>query len=104
MPEDFAVSISSGGDRTIVVLRGELDVATAPSLTSMVADLARAGTPAEVVDLRQVTFCDSSGLSALIVAHQALPPGQALVLLRPTKTVHRLLTLTGMIGTFVIED
>lgn len=104
MSEGFAVSISRVDDRMVVVVRGEIDVATAPSLASAFADLASAGTPADVVDLRHVTFCDSSGLSALIAAHQSLPPGQPLTLLRPTRTVRRLLTLTGMTGTFRVED
>ncbi|MDO3704879.1 STAS domain-containing protein [Micromonospora sp. C28SCA-DRY-2] len=51
-------------------LSGELDFDTAPELVAATADLRRDGYRELLIDLAGVTLCDSSGLSALVVAHR----------------------------------
>ncbi|HVE99420.1 MAG TPA: STAS domain-containing protein [Mycobacteriales bacterium] len=105
MADGFAVSFGDDGDgTTVLTIRGDLDIATAPGLVATFDELSGSGAPAIVVDMRQVTFMDSSGLSALLVAGRRVPPGTRLVLRRPSEQVLRVLTLTGMLDSFEIED
>ena len=57
------------GDRLLVV-HGELDIATAPELVEMLHRLRRQGHAVQV-DLAEVTFMDSTGLTTLMDAHLA---------------------------------
>lgn len=57
---------------TVVHLKGELDLYTAPLLAQQLAELARNGTSQVVVDLEAIDFLDSTGLRVLIEAQQRL--------------------------------
>jgi anti-anti-sigma factor len=66
-----------------VLLRGELDLATAPQLEGALRELREAGEPT-VVDLRGLTFLDSTGLRALLQATaDAQGGGWSLHIVRP---------------------
>ncbi|MEU5910243.1 STAS domain-containing protein [Micromonospora sp. NPDC047527] len=52
-------------------LSGELDYDTAPELVTAVAELPGEGHQQLTIDLTGVSLCDSSGLSALLMAHRA---------------------------------
>ena len=56
----------------VLHLRGELDADTAPTLHAMLADLLERPVPRIVVDVSQLKFCDSIGLSAFITSKQVL--------------------------------
>lgn len=63
---------------TRIRVRGELDLATAPRLEQEL--LARVRAEAVVLDLREVTFLDSSGLRAVLIGSQeAAAAGRRLV-------------------------
>ena len=85
-----------------IVVRGEIDAATAPALT---ADLGRAlatGSGPVEVDLSAVTFIDSSGLRALIIArHEAEAVGNTLRIVATSDVVSRLLEVTGLTETLM---
>ncbi|GIJ20484.1 STAS domain-containing protein [Micromonospora lutea] len=51
-------------------LTGELDFDSSPELIDAVASLRRDGYQRLVLDVTGVTMCDSSGLSAFVVAHR----------------------------------
>ncbi len=72
------------GDAARLTLRGELDIATVPRLESAVAS-ALGGSPHELtIDLRELSFLDSSGLRQFIVlADRAEAEGWRLALVRP---------------------
>ena len=72
------------GERAVLTLRGELDIATVPRLTEAV-DAALAQRPGMlIVDLRPMKFLDSSGLRQIIVlSDRARQEGWQLVLVRP---------------------
>jgi anti-anti-sigma factor len=67
-----------------LTLRGELDIATVPRLDEAV-DAALAHSPSELtIDLRPLSFLDSSGLRAFILlADRAMEEGWRLRLVRP---------------------
>ena len=79
-----------------LVLAGEIDSYTAPEL----ADLLAKHPDVDAVDLRDVTFIDSSGLRVIVEAHQRrLEEERVLVLRSPSPAVQRLLEISGVAGT-----
>jgi len=87
----------------LVVLAGELDIATAPA-ASAACDTAVGDntTHSLVVDMSGVTFMDCAGLTALSRARERL---QGRLWLRaPSPTVDRILFLTGLTGAFSLLD
>ncbi|MEV4054837.1 STAS domain-containing protein [Amycolatopsis sp. NPDC049688] len=64
----FSVTTRTTAAGPVVTVGGELDVATAPRLRAAAGTLALGSGQLLVVDLAGVTFCDSSGISALIAA------------------------------------
>ncbi|CAM5361821.1 Anti-sigma factor antagonist OS=Streptomyces alboniger OX=132473 GN=CP975_27955 PE=3 SV=1 [Streptomyces alboniger] len=58
-------SVYAHGTDTVVTLCGEIDVATAPAVTACLDTLPHADCTRLVIDLRQVTFMDGTGLRVL---------------------------------------
>ncbi len=56
------------GDATLVAVRGEVTFANAGELTRSLDAALAAGAPRLVVDISDVPFMDSSGISALLAA------------------------------------
>jgi anti-anti-sigma factor len=78
------------------VLHGELDIATAPELIAMLTRLRRLGR-AVALDLAEVTFIDSTGLTALIDAHRdAESEGRQFSVRRASPAVRRVVELAGV--------
>ncbi|WP_127498821.1 STAS domain-containing protein [Actinoplanes solisilvae] len=59
-------------DIAVLHLRGELDSDTAIQLHATLADLLERPVPRIVVDLTDLKFCDSVGLSAFITSKQVI--------------------------------
>jgi anti-sigma B factor antagonist len=84
----------------VVVVSGEIDMATAPMLErELTAAVERHDGPV-VLDLVDVTFFDSSGLRVAVVAHRDLmEQGRRLaVVCDPEGHVRRTFTLAGLAG------
>lgn len=73
--DDFSVKAESCGSHAVVVVIGEIDVATAPLLKKKLLELVATGVSRVVVDLRQVTFIESVGLGTLVAARKELCAG-----------------------------
>jgi anti-sigma B factor antagonist len=65
-PDLFTLEVRPEGDLTVVVVTGELDIATAPRIRDTVSRLRADGCDAMVLDLRELTFVDSQGLALLV--------------------------------------
>ena len=77
-------------------MHGELDIATAPELVELLARLRRRG-HAVVLDLAEVTFMDSTGLTTLMDARlQADRNGWSFAVRRPSAAVRRVIDLAGV--------
>ncbi|MHB8451134.1 MAG: STAS domain-containing protein [Mycobacteriales bacterium] len=63
---DLSVSTRTEGDRTVVIVAGEIDVYTAPKLREQLIDLVGAGSYHLIVDMESVEFLDSTGLGVLV--------------------------------------
>jgi anti-sigma B factor antagonist len=81
----------------VVTPAGQLDMETAPELHATLAQLIGAGQRRIVVDLSKLTFCDSIGLSTLVVAHRSCAEGGGFLrLARPSPFMLNLLTVVGV--------
>jgi len=91
----FAVEVQRRDDVVIVEPRGELDVATVETLGAALEDLNGAGRL--VLDLRGLSFIDSSGLHLLVALHQrAQRDGFQLALVAPAPPVDRAIQVCGL--------
>ncbi len=78
------IDTSREGEQGRLTLTGELDIATAPRLEEAVAGLLEAGVKQLTIDLRPLSFLDSSGLRQFIVLRdRAETEGWTLTLVRP---------------------
>jgi anti-anti-sigma factor len=81
----------------IVAIRGQLDIDTAPDLRAAFAGLQAEPVSQIVADLSQLSFCDSIGLSTLVLAHRfCIDKGGWLRLADPTPFLTRLLAVVGI--------
>lgn len=101
---DFDLEVSGDRDRTVVRPCGEVDLATAGRLQAAVIERLDRGCAEVVVDLRAVTFLDSSGIGALIACHRRareLAAGVAVIV--GGGSTRRVLELAGVIDRLNIE-
>lgn len=102
---DFSLATISDGGTVRVTVTGEVDLETGPVLRDHLAStLTR--TDDLVVDVRDVTFMDSTGLQSLVATRRrAQLSGERLRLcVGDAGPVVRLLTLTGLTDAFELED
>ena len=80
-----------------VVLRGELDLAHAYTFDEELRRVEDEGAKCVVVDLRELSFMDSAGMSRLLSARKrARRDGRRFVLVRGGRIVQRLLSLAAV--------
>jgi anti-sigma B factor antagonist len=92
----FSATTRATGAGPVVTVGGEVDVATAPRLRAEIGALTLERGQLLVVDLAGVTFCDSSGISALIAARNVAEAAGAAVALAALPA--RLSRTFGLIG------
>jgi anti-anti-sigma factor len=95
------------GDAVVVMPRGELDIASAPTLREELAAVITADPRPRVVccDLTEVTFMDSTALSALVFAHEtAAIGGQEFCVAGARSSVHRVIELTQLDQVIACHD
>lgn len=101
--------LSIDSDRTDqhlnVCLSGELDMHTAKRLRGEFAELISSHPGVEVaLDVSELTFTDSSGLSALIAVHkQTSAAGGRLVIHHPNQRLTRMLAITGLDSVLLVQ-
>lgn len=90
----------------MVTVRGELDIGSAPVLREALLRLiAEDAVPDVVVDGSAVTFVDSSGLAVLLMAARRWSAsGKQLVLRKPSRSLWRIVEMTGAAGAFAYDD
>jgi anti-sigma B factor antagonist len=94
---DLLLSARAGRGCTVVEVRGDLDMATAPELRQGLQRLIDAGDRQVVVDMAGVNFMDSSALGALVVTFKALRDvGGRLSLAAVQPAVHSVLRITSV--------
>lgn len=91
---DFTVEDRAGA--SVVVIQGDLDLATAPGLKRTLFGLFRRGPGRVVLDFSGVGFMDSTALSVLIGIHRKLLPEERLAIAHARAEVVRLVELSGV--------
>ncbi|HET8758777.1 MAG TPA: STAS domain-containing protein [Solirubrobacteraceae bacterium] len=98
----FEVAAKRRGPRAVVSASGELDIATAPQLSAVVA-LAMGSRPDELcIDLTALTFIDSTGLNVLCQANDRYDG--RLVIICPPGNVRRVFDIAGLAGLLPLCD
>ncbi|MFB6808283.1 STAS domain-containing protein [Streptomyces sp. NPDC056387] len=100
------IEVEARGPTAVVRVSGEMDIDRAEDLRqALYAVLSDAQRPhTVVVDLQGLSFCDSSGLNALLNARAAAAEsGQTLYLAAPREQFVRVLEITGALELFTIE-
>ena len=84
--------------RELLVIRpiGELDVSTREEFSAAAAGPATNGHRLVVLDLRELEFCDSSGLSVILNLAQSVPAGTRFVVIPGRKAIQRLFAVSGV--------
>jgi anti-sigma B factor antagonist len=104
--QPLAVERTSSEGVELLLVEGELDIATAPRLISVMNRAVQEALRSLVVDLSQVDFMDSTGLALLINAHRRLTrrrKGFAVVC--PPGPLRRVFEVTDMVETLhVVPD
>ena len=91
-------------DSACIRVAGELDIATSPQLAQTLSEAAL-GARQIVLDLRQLTFMDCSGIRVLVDAsHHASRSGGRLKLIRGPSPADRVFVLTNVGGTLELVD
>jgi anti-sigma B factor antagonist len=90
--------LACGGDQT-VVLGGELDMASAPSMEAALVHVCTKDTSTVRLDLSKLGFIDSSGIRAVLVAKQLCAEHGCDFLVVPGPAqVQRAFALTGVLN------
>jgi anti-anti-sigma factor len=96
MCDPFEVRITRHDRVTLLVVRGELDMATVPVLERSLLETETAGADPVVIDLRGLDFMDSSGLMMLFRAHErAREAGRRIAVINGGGQAHRLFEITS---------
>jgi anti-sigma B factor antagonist len=97
-------SEADGGRRTLTLV-GELDIASVPALQSAVERMCSDATTSITLDLRGLTFIDSTGLAAIVLASKVCDTnGYEFALIRGAASTQRLFELTGLIDVLPFRD
>jgi anti-sigma B factor antagonist len=96
--QGFGLTIEElGGGAVRIALRGELDLAHAYTFDEELRRVEESRPPCVVLDLRELHFLDSCGLSRLLAARRrARKAGHRLLLVKGSPTVQRLFALSAV--------
>ena len=97
MPKPLELRVEDNSGVARVVASGELDLATAEALEEELKRQERRDPSTLMLDLREITFMDSTGLRTVIAADsRARERGARLVIVRPPEEVDRVFRITRM--------
>lgn len=103
--EPFSCDVEHGRDRTRVIPRGEVDIASVPTIESHLRELREAGCDCLLLDLSAATFIDSTGLRLLVAWDTSTrTEGVEFGLVPGSPEVQRLFELTGLVDRLPFVD
>jgi len=101
----FECQASREPDHARLSLYGELDIAAATAFEAALEELERERPERLVLDLRGLTFLDSTGLRALLGADtRAREAGRRVTILQGPEAVRRVFEITGLEGRLELVD
>jgi anti-anti-sigma factor len=91
------VANADGPAVAVLEVAGELDIATAPQLSTAINTIRGTGQHRIVLDLAGLDFCDAAGLGAQVAAQQrCAAAGGWITLARPRARMRWLLAIAGL--------
>lgn len=112
MADDFPLTFGDAGllrgrvenedERTLVLLAGELDMASADHLDALLEELQEIGPV--LLDLRGLEFLDSTGAAALVAAHRRAPDTHVVTVRSGSGAAHRTLAMMGLVDVLAAAD
>ncbi len=102
---DARVTSRDVGDRTVVEVEGEIDVSSADTLRDQLSDLLDRDRTDLVIDLRAVTFLDSTGLGVLVgTLKKVRLAGGRLQLVISSERLLKVFRITALLQVFTVHD
>ena len=100
------ISETKAGSVTLLQLKGTMVIGKDPeTVTARVQSLVEAGNTRIILEMMEVAYLDSTGISALVRSHIcATRRGAAVKLLHLTKRVHDVLQITRLSSVLEIYD
>ncbi|HZB77007.1 MAG TPA: STAS domain-containing protein [Solirubrobacteraceae bacterium] len=93
----FDLEVRPERARAVLVVSGELDLATAPAVAQAIDELWELGWTELAIDLAAVSFIDSTGLGTLLALFaRAESDGRRLTVGTTCPSLERLLTVSGL--------
>jgi anti-anti-sigma factor len=105
-PPSFDITLTRAPGRVTLTLVGELDMATTPRLKKYLSTLAHTHQGSSIViDLRRLTFMDSTGITALVTANScARRDGWSLTLVKGPPQIQRVFEISGLSDVLPFAD
>jgi anti-anti-sigma factor len=102
---NFDLDSETSDENVLVKIRGDLDVQVAARATGALTEL-EAGEPSSlVIDLREVSFMDSSGMAVIASAHaRATAAGRRFAVVAPPAGVRHAFEISGLEEMIPIVD
>jgi anti-anti-sigma factor len=102
----FDLEVTRNASSARIAPAGELDIATAPELERAIAEVTGDSARLDlVVDLRGLTFMDSTGLRTLVQTNaQAAQDGFTLSIVRGPSQIDRLFAVSGLDDVLPLVD
>jgi anti-anti-sigma factor len=100
----LTTEIRGSKSHALVLLTGELDVSSAGGLYEEFARLSREGVVHVALDLSDLEFIDSTGISVLIAEHKrTASAGGELIILTPHRNVRRVFEVAGLMDVLAVS-
>ena len=98
-------SVAAGRSGPVITLSGEADLTSVTQLSELLSAQIPDGPRELTIDLSGLRFADSATIRTLVLAARTLKErAGSLVLLRPQRSVARVLELTGAERIFIIRE
>ena len=95
-PPTFECTVEVRGDTVAVIPRGELDLASSGRFGAAVRSAAAGGKPSLTIDLRELEFCDSTGLHKIVTLVRELSEDRQITVVPGRPPVHRIFVVAGL--------
>lgn len=86
-PPELTIHSYEQDSQVVLVLRGELDIASAPVFAHAIAETLEQSTPGVLLDISAVEFVDSTGLRAILAARALCVERSRTFALTPARTL-----------------
>jgi anti-sigma B factor antagonist len=105
-PAEFSTADAPRPDGSVLLtITGELDIATVPVVRERLTALTDGGARRIVVDLRDVSFMDSTGLAAFIHAKMRLGDrGHMTLVMEPDSYARLIFEVAGLVGVLEVVE